>query len=703
MRALALVLGLVAITLAVPPQALNTREILPIVQHSQAEFVEVPRLSSDRLNKRHEHHEVVKSKHTEAHAMETITGEEMKEVSLEESSGIESSPNPTSVSATPASHVHTHHSHGGGGGDGHDHHHSREPPKLELNETEILLTHAPDPPSYLDLDYTEDGMAGTMIAHVILMSVAFFGSLPLGELGILSFSSFLQISNKDAHEIWVNFPSDYSRRQIAIFLKAGRSRLSILPQIGFLVFSIFGSFLGRIYAWSTPEMYEGSSHNSWGWSTVVIAIALNLVDVARFLLSFTRFHEKFESIVSSLKSKAGLSNDNEKVSKLNLGSEERVALVESPAEEYSPSRWSTDQAQSSPSSSRGNSSTFSDADTIYDSAGPEALQSALATEKNSTRSRLQTFVSKSLDLAMRLLVILAYINVCSGIVVYTGLCRENYLNGCLAHGIKGSIFLWYGLLTFARYCGGMSALGWAWNRRPSGSGFTAEFVESFVIFLYGSTNTWMERMGKTGAYSVKDVQHISIAVMFWAAGSLGMLLESRTVRSWLATPATQASSQDHSRIARPASSSFSFNPFPALVIGVTGIAMSAHHQTYQFQVEIHAMWGVLLAAFSLFRFLTYFFLYLRPPASILPSRPPTEALASLFLSCGGVVFVLSTEQITFAAMRHQADDMMAFLNVTFAFVCICFLWIAVLFGIKGWALKRNEARSVLQNPSVKSA
>lgn len=176
-------------------------------------------------------------------------------------------------------------------------------------------------------------------------------------------------------------------------------------------------------------MYEGSSHNSWGWLTVVIAMALNLVDVARFLLSFTRFQEKFELIVSSLKSKAGLSDDNEKVSKLNLGSEERVALVESPAEEYSPSRWSTDQAQSSPSSSRGNSATFSDADTICDSAGPEALQSALATEKNSTRSRLQTFVSKSLDLAMRLLVILAYINVCSGIVVYTGLCRENYLNG----------------------------------------------------------------------------------------------------------------------------------------------------------------------------------------------------------------------------------------------------------------------------------
>jgi len=83
-----------------------------------------------------------------------------------------------------------------------------------------------------------------------------------------------------------------------------------------------------------------------------------------------------------------------------------------------------------------------------------------------------------------------------------------------------------------------------------------------------------------------------------------------------------------------------------------------HYSHSTWLVEIHALWGYLLALFALFRFLTYFFLYLRPPASILPSRPPTEALASLFLTCGGVVFVFSTEQITFAAMRHQADDVM---------------------------------------------
>lgn len=40
-------------------------------------------------------------------------------------------------------------------------------------------------------------------------------------------------------------------------------------------------------------------------------------------------------------------------------------------------------------------------------------------------------------------------------------------------------------------------------------------VECSVIFLYGITNTWMERFGSNpqDPYTVKQVQHISIAVM----------------------------------------------------------------------------------------------------------------------------------------------------------------------------------------------
>lgn len=117
--------------------------------------------------------------------------------------------------------------------------------------------------------------------------------------------------------------------------------------------------------------------------------------------------------------------------------------------------------------------------------------------------------------------------------------------------------------------------------------------------------------------------------------------------------------------------------------------MAAHHQDYVFQVEIHSLWGVLLAGGSVFRLLTYFFLWLRPPVeSSLPSRPPTELLTSFGYAAGGIVFILSDEEIAFAAMRAGYDDMMAFLNITIALTCLVFCWEVVVMAIKGVAVLR---------------
>lgn len=251
-------------------------------------------------------------------------------------------------------------------------------------------------------------------------------------------------------------------------------------------------------------------------------------------------------------------------------------------------------------------------------------------------------------------------------------------------------------MTFARFLGSFAELGWAWNRAPSLDCYSAEFVESFVIFLYGATNMWMERFGAHAGdpFTTRQIQHISIAVgsslitgslevelftnkvMFCFAGVVGMGIESKRIRKWLASSTFASLSKDakvlNDAVTEPPSYLASFNPFPALVIGVTGAAMAAHAQTYLFQVcicsarsipspltynqvQIHALWGNLLVAFAVLRCFTYFFLWLGPPQSILPSRPPTEALGSFFLACGGLVFMFSIEEVTIAAMRRGRD------------------------------------------------
>ena len=69
--------------------------------------------------------------------------------------------------------------------DGSHHHNHHAAPLVELNETEILMYHAPTPPSYYTLDFEDDGYEqrpkSLMIFHGIFMCLAFFVSLPVGE------------------------------------------------------------------------------------------------------------------------------------------------------------------------------------------------------------------------------------------------------------------------------------------------------------------------------------------------------------------------------------------------------------------------------------------------------------------------------------------------------------------------------------------
>lgn len=62
--------------------------------------------------------------------------------------------------------------------------------------------------------------------------------------------------------------------------------------------------------------------------------------------------------------------------------------------------------------------------------------------------------------------------------------------------------------------------GWSWNLKPANTRApTGEFVESALIFTYGSTNVFLEHLGGWGkGWSPQDLEHVSISVMFFGAG-----------------------------------------------------------------------------------------------------------------------------------------------------------------------------------------
>lgn len=189
---------------------------------------------------------------------------------------------------------------------------------------------------------------------------------------------------------------------------------------------------------------------------------------------------------------------------------------------------------------------------------------------------------------------------------------------------------------------------------------------------------------------------------------LGMLIESTRIRDLLNTTVVEATEthrhqayhdeerrqgDDHDEAdsrQEPKQYEFSINPIPALVILLLGIMMSSHQQKSMISSMIHKQWGNLLTGASLARGLTYVLLYLKPPRSVYPSRPPTELLASFGLIAGGIIFMASSSDTVEGMIHYQLDAMFMY-TVTMGLVGLFMAWVITLLAIKGWAVRKEAA------------
>lgn len=178
-----------------------------------------------------------------------------------------------------------------------------------------------------------------------------------------------------------------------------------------------------------------------------------------------------------------------------------------------------------------------------------------------------------------------------------------------------------------------------------------------------------------------------------------MLVESKIIRKWLNFTVESMAARDNANPAQntdirkpPKIYNFSTNPIPALVILLLGIMMSSHHQPSVVSTTVHKQWGTLLSGFSMARMLTYVVIYISPPTSIYPSRPPTELVSSFCLISGGIVFMASTRDIV---DWIEAKNLMAtfVFTVTMGFTAFIMAYEILVLALKGWAARRKLRES----------
>ncbi|KAK9457503.1 hypothetical protein V1511DRAFT_493796 [Dipodascopsis uninucleata] len=174
--------------------------------------------------------------------------------------------------------------------------------------------------------------------------------------------------------------------------------------------------------------------------------------------------------------------------------------------------------------------------------------------------KVRRFVVIGHGIIGKVMPILSWVQMGFGGIVALGFCHGDHLGQCLAHGIMGSAFIAYGCIMAI-----MMLVGQAWLAR---SGRSQDFYDSLIITLWGIVNTFTEhRWGQTWTHG--DYQHTSMGIVWWCAGMLGIFLSKRN--------------------GRPIR-----NHIPALVIILTGWAMSVHTQHMELSTKIHAMFGYAL-------------------------------------------------------------------------------------------------------------
>ena len=503
-------------------------------------------------------------------------------------------------------------------------------------------------------------------------------------------------------------------------LSIARSRHYIIPaHMAFIAANGLGIFLSVAYDAQTPDLYENNAHHKMGWVFTWIGWTWTVLSV---VITFARSGN----------------TEYQPISSQAMAEYERLAVDTPQTPRFHRYRWSRDSGQGTErntaslgGNSRSNSWNSadgalplrkhyrdqSDLDNISIDHGDDEeeekrgfLRASNAADrflsgklsKLSLGSRALTIISILQTLIERLMVVFGFVLIASGIVTYGGTGRAHHIFNTLAHLIKGGIFFVYGFLTFGRWLGCFADFGWAWNIRPSTEIVgkrksrmpTAEGTESFVIFLYGATNVFLEHLAAWGQeWSAMDLEHISITIMFLGGGLLGMLIESHRVRR-LANAALSAPVLPNPRTAErwaepKQTTAHSMNPMPAVVIFLLGIMMSSHTQHSPVSAAIHKQWGLLFSGFSLSRILTYVIMYLKPPTSYISSRPPTEIISSFCLVTGGVIFMASNADTVHALEMHDLDAMFVF-TVVMGLASLLLAWTVIVVAIKNWAIKREQ-------------
>ncbi|EIM86922.1 uncharacterized protein STEHIDRAFT_57552 [Stereum hirsutum FP-91666 SS1] len=226
--------------------------------------------------------------------------------------------------------------------------------------------------------------------------------------------------------------------------------------------------------------------------------------------------------------------------------------------------------------------------------------------------------------------IMGWVQMLFGAIAFRGYCRGGHLGQCLAHYIMGGGFISYGIIMAI-----MLLVGEMWVRR---SGRSPEWWDSWVILLW-VLNTFTEHRGLV--WSVKDMQHTILGILWWCGGILGVFLARNNQRTVV----------------------------PSIIIILTGFAMSEHAQALAISTKVHSIFGYTLMLAGLARLVEVCFVV--PKEDNTPKGVAFRHLPPFLLVCAGLLFMSGTdEELEFA--HDQGMDHVTYVLIMYSIAFIIY-------------------------------
>ncbi|GAA5946835.1 hypothetical protein JCM3775_001727 [Rhodotorula graminis] len=253
-----------------------------------------------------------------------------------------------------------------------------------------------------------------------------------------------------------------------------------------------------------------------------------------------------------------------------------------------------------------------------------------------------------------------------GGIAALGFCFGEHVGQCAAHFIMGSAFIAYGVILVL-----MMRLGAGFLLRHN---MSQEYMDSWVLMLWGIVNTFTEHdflRGYSSSWSHKDMQHVSLGVLWWAGGALGI---------WLG--------RNHKR-----------NIIPGLLISLTGYAMANHGQHLEFSTNVHKFFGWCLMAAGVCRIIEICFVLGDAPTPALDDavagRPKAfQHLTPFLLVLSGITFLSATEE-QMQWVAGSGMDSTTYGNILLSGAFVIYLACTVLFDLYEFQTRHRSTASAI--------